>query len=75
MRPLTPTEIAERENVSVRFVIAEIHRGNLPARLVGKKGYRITAQAYQDWCCARNFVPRPDAVAKALLSVAGGDAA
>lgn len=68
---LTPDEIAERENISNRFVRKEIVNGNLPARYVGRKGYRVDVADYEAWRKSRRVVPRPDAVGTALAEIRG----
>jgi excisionase family DNA binding protein len=46
--PLTPAEIATLTGLSYQSVLAEIHAGHLPAKLI-RRHYLITAAAYTDW--------------------------
>lgn len=51
-RPFTPDTLAERWGCSGETVRAMIRRGDIPAFRVSTAGYRITAQAVEDYECA-----------------------
>lgn len=68
---MTPRDVALLANCSVKFVLNQLHSGELAGFRLGAKGYRIETADYERWRESRRVVPRPDAVGAALAEVRG----